>query len=345
VNLYPEKYLASASAFLDSKNIDFAGQKVLISGGSGFVGSWVIDLLRYHTLRRSQKIEILGLTRNLSLTKQKLGNENFEFVEWVEGGVEKIANLKFQFTHALHAATPATKESGSDDTFNMRYASEEGMNYLLKLAQVNGNCPRVLHTSSGAVYGRQKKDAHKFPLRQDIAGIRLDRDLKYFDYALTKRKTEILLNNATSQGFVSGLNARLFAFYGPGLPTTSHYAIGNLIEQGHHSKALQLNGSGLAIRSYLPVNMMAATILSAMESKIEGATHIGSDEGYPLKYWAELVGDIVGKPVEFLRKFDDSEDRYVPEIDMRISGIYKAHPPRELLTDWIAYEKKRHEIT
>lgn len=334
---YPEKYLDRASDFLESKNIDFTGQKILITGGSGFVGSWVIDLLRYYTEKRSQNIEILGLTRKLNLTKQKLGNENFEFIQWVEGGVEKIKDLNFQFTHALHAATPATKESGLDDTFNMHFASVEGMHLLLERAQKNMNHPRVLHTSSGAVYGKRNTELNNFPLIQDPNGIPLDKSLKYFEYALTKRKAELLLNNGTLKGFVSGLNARLFAFYGPGLPTKSHYAIGNLIDQGLNSKKLQLNGNGEAIRSYLPVNIMAATILCALESEIEGATHIGSDEGYTLKYWAELVADIVGKEIQFLGNFDDSDDKYVPEIDERVSGMHLAHPHREILTDWIEY--------
>jgi nucleoside-diphosphate-sugar epimerase len=340
VSLYPERYLARASDFLKSKEIDFTGQKILITGGSGFVGSWVVDLLKYYTDKNFQDVEILGLTRNLTLTRQKLGNENFEFIQWVEGGVERIADLKFQFTHALHAATPATKESGFDDTSNMKFASEEGMNLLLERAQINGNQPRVLHTSSGAVYGNREIELDYFPLMQDITQIRLDKDLKYFEYALTKRKAESMLNSATLQGFVSGLNARLFAFYGPGLPTTSHYAIGNLVEQGLNAKKLQLNGNGEAIRSYLPVNIMGATILCAMESDIEGATHIGSDEGHTLKYWAELVADIVGKEIEFLGKFDDSDDKYVAEIDERISGLHMAHSPHEILTTWIEYVKK-----
>ena len=337
MSCYPEKYLASASDFLESKNIDFTGQKILITGGSGFVGSWVIDLLRYYTKKKSQNIEVLGLTRKLNLTRQKLGSENFEFIQWVEGGVERIKDLEFQFTHALHAATPATKESGLDDTDNMRYASVQGMHLLLERAQKNKNQPRVLHTSSGAVYGRRKIDLDHFPLIQDPDEIPLDKSLKYFEYAFTKRKAESLLNNGTLKGFVSGLNARLFAFYGPGLPTKSHYAIGNLIDQGLNSKKLQLNGNGEAIRSYLPVNMMAATILCALESKIEGATHIGSNEGYTLKYWAKSVADIVGKEIEFLGKFDDSDDKYVPEIDERFSGMHMAHPHREILTDWIEY--------
>ena len=340
MTLYPEKYLARASSFMESKNIDFTGQKILITGGSGFVGSWVIDLLRYYTEKNSQNIEILGLTRKLRLTQQKLGNENFESIQWVEGGVERIVDLKFQFTHALHAATPATKESGLGDTSNMRFASEEGMNLLLERAQINENQPRILHTSSGAVYGKREIKLDHFPLMQDPNQIPLDKSLKYFDYALTKRKTESLLNNGTLKGFVSGLNARLFAFYGPGLPTTSHYAIGNLIDQGLNSIKLQLNGNGEAIRSYLPVDIMAATILCALESEIEGAIHIGSDEGYTLKYWAELVADIVGKEIEFLGKFDDSDDKYVPEIDERVSGMHIADQHREILTDWIEYVKR-----
>jgi dTDP-glucose 4,6-dehydratase len=136
---------------------------------------------------------------------------------------------------------------------------------------------------------------------------------------------------------VSGLNARLFAFYGPGLPTTSHYAIGNLVDQAIHSNKLTLNGNGMATRSYMPGNVMAAVILYVMKTNIEGATHIGSSEGRTLGHWAELVANVAQKEFDILGTFDDSNDKYVPENDVRIPSINFTQNPREVLTDWIAH--------
>jgi hypothetical protein len=87
----------------------------------------------------------------------------------------------------------------------------------------------------------------------------------------------------------------------------------------------------------MPGNAMAAQILYVMKTDIEGATHIGSNEGRTLGQWAGLVGSIFGKEVEILGNLDDSNDRYVPENDVRIPEINFSQDPHEVLIDWVAH--------
>jgi nucleoside-diphosphate-sugar epimerase len=335
MNLYPEEYLALASKYLESNSVDFSGSKILITGASGFVGSWTIDLIRFYAKSQSQEVEILGLSRNLKATSRKLGTENFEYLKWVEGGVDKISEIDFKFTHAIHAATPTTIETGAKDAQNVIFSTERGMDFLIEKAKINGNKPRILHTSSGAVYGSSQTANESFLLVQDISKVKYDRESRHFQYSITKNKTESKLNVATSEGWISGLNARLFAFYGHGLPTKSHYAIGNLVDQAINSQTLTLNGNGQAVRSYQSGNEMAALILYVLTSNLEGATHIGSDQGNTLKFWADLVGDAAGKEVELLAKFDDSADRYVAGADLRVPAYFEKLDSRKVLTDWM----------
>jgi dTDP-glucose 4,6-dehydratase len=334
---YPKEYLESASEYLYANSLDFTGYKILITGASGFVGSWVIELLRYFTSKSGQEIEVVGLSRDLKSTLQKLGSENFDFVNWIEGGVEKIPEIEFQFTHSVHAATPTTIKTGSMDIANVRHSSIDGMRNLLDLARSNGNKPRILHTSSGAVYGDVKLENGRIPLVQDLRIGTLDHTGRHYEYVLAKREVEELLNSATQNGLVSGINARLFAFYGPGIPTTSHYAIGNLIEQALHARLLQLNGTGKATRSYMTGNSMAAIILYLLSSDIIGATHIGSTEGKTLESWAHLVSDVCGKKVELAGEFDDRTDKYVPLLDKRIPIPNFNKPVRSILIDWMEF--------
>ena len=339
MNLYPEEYLVIASEYLEANSVDLSGNRILITGASGFVGSWIIDLLRFYAKSKSQKVEILGLSRDLNATLGKLGSENFKFLNWAEGGVDKIAEIDFEFTHAIHAATPTTSETGSKDIQNVIFSAEKGMDFLIEKAKRNGNKPRILHTSSGAVYGKSQTTSDFFPLVQDISQIEYDKDSRHFKYSISKNRTESKLNSATSEGLISGLNARLFAFYGHGLPTKSHYAIGNLVDQALNSQSLKLNGNGQAIRSYQSGNEMAALIVYCLTSNLEGATHIGSNDGSTLKFWADLVGVVACKEVELLGKFDDSSDRYVAGVDVRLPVYVEKLDSRKVLTDWIKFIK------
>jgi dTDP-glucose 4,6-dehydratase len=334
---YPEEYLESAHIYLKGNSVNFSESKILITGASGFIGSWLIEVLRYYTKAESQKIQILGLSRNLGKTHAKLGKENFEFLNWAEGGVEKLSEIKYVFSHAIHCATPATSETGSNNSENVRLSSIGGMQYLLKAAKINGNRPRILHTSSGAVYGNVRLIHEKLPLRQDFQEASVDKSSRHFTYAMAKRETELRLNQATREGYVSGVNARLFAFFGPGLPTTSHYAIGNLINQALFSESLHLNGNGKARRSYLTGNAMAAVVLYLLNKELVGATHVGSSDGRTLKNWGDMVSDISGKPLKILSKFDDSSDKYVPHWDGRIPKINFEQDHRKVINRWIKF--------
>lgn len=341
---YPEEYLESAASYLKSNSIDFSESKILITGGSGFIGSWLIELLRYYTKSESQKTQIVGLSRNLRQTLQKLGRENFEFLNWIEGGVDKIPKIQFNFSHALHCATPTTKETGSNDPDNVKNSSVVGMQHLLEVARINGNRPRILHTSSGAVYGDIQLLDGRFALYQDIEVTTLDKSSRHFTYAIAKRETELKLIRATKDGYVSGINARLFAFFGPGLPTTSQYAIGNLINQALFSEYLNLNGTGMATRSYLTGNAMAAAVLYLLSSDLVGATHVGSSNGHTLKEWGQIVSEISGKPLRVLSKFDDSSDKYVPVWDERIPAINFEQDHRKVINRWLDYERSNSRL-
>jgi dTDP-glucose 4,6-dehydratase len=341
---YPEEYLDSASKYLKKNQVDFSEAKILITGASGFIGSWLIELLRYYTKNESQNIEVLGLSRNLKKTVDKIGNENFESVNWIEGGVEKLSQINFKYTHAIHCATPTTKETGSADSVNVRLSSIDGMQHLLDLAKKNRNRPRILHTSSGAVYGNAQLVDGMFPLIQNYHQASLDKFSRHYVYAMTKRETELKLNLATKNGDVTGVNARLFAFFGPGLPITSQYAIGNLIHQALNSKSLNLNGSGMATRSYLTGNAMASLVLFALSAEFDGATHIGSNDGKFLKNWAEIISNISGKPFEILNEFDDSSDKYVPILDERIPRVDFEQDNLKVIQRWLEYAKANSKL-
>jgi dTDP-glucose 4,6-dehydratase len=341
---YPEEYLESAASYLKSNRIDFSESKILITGGSGFIGSWLIELLRYFTKSESQKIQIFGLSRNLKVTFQKVGQENFEFLNWIEGGVDKLPEIQFNFSHALHCATPTTKETGSNDPGNVKISSVGGMQHLLEAARMNGNRPRILHTSSGAVYGNVPLVDGKFALYQDLEEKALDKSSRHYAYAMAKRETELKLIQATKDGYVSGLNARLFAFFGPGLPTTSQYAIGNLIDQALFLESLNLNGTGMATRSYLTGNAMAAAVLYMLSSDLVGATHVGSSNGQALKDWGQIVSEISNKPLQVLSKFDDSSDKYVPDWDERIPRINFEQDHRKVIDRWLQYERSNSRL-
>jgi len=89
---------------------DLAGKLVLISGGSGFLGSYLVWSLMFLNMNGllSKPVKVVVLSRNqeksLKKFSQYLDNENFELI-FVD--INKTLELDLQADYVIHAASQA----------------------------------------------------------------------------------------------------------------------------------------------------------------------------------------------------------------------------------------------
>ena len=338
----PKVDLKGIADYYQANSMDFRSATFLITGGSGFVGSWLTEALLNLNQEFELGLKVTCLVRDITKAQQLFANHSSYNLRFIEADVARLTNLPNSYSHIIHAATPTTKISRGGDLENIHSSSALGAKNILSLIGNGPTRPVFLHTSSGAVYGTQPMGLARLAISTPIRATSFS-DSVADRYAQSKIETENYVNNADSQGKVVGINARLFAFMGPRLPLDQHFAIGNFISSAISDNVVKIKGDGKSVRSYLYAAEMTCHLLFLLSARISGSFHIGSDIGFELSKWAQMVADVCGAEVRFLNEDRSSPTRYVPERDFRIPQL-KHSQDRNLdnlgrWRDWIVQSK------
>jgi nucleoside-diphosphate-sugar epimerase len=224
------------------------GSRLLLTGGTGFVGSSLLESIAWANTRLGVAISVVVLTRaGAAFAAAAPHLALAPHVELVEGDVRAPHSLTGAFDGVVHAATPASAELNRERPFTMLETIYSGGQAVLELAARSGTIP-FLFTSSGAVYGLQPPELEAVPETYGGAPDPLSATNAYHE---GKRLGELQCAIAARTLGLRVKIARLFAFVGPYLPLDRHFAIGNFIRDGLAGRAISVSGDGTAVRSYL----------------------------------------------------------------------------------------------
>lgn len=337
MNVLPKDDLDRVCSYYETFGCDLQSASILISGVTGFVGSWLLESLASLDRAFDLKISLTGISRDLDKTQEMFHEYAGPNLRFIEMDVRKKFEASSGFSHIFHAATPTTVGTRAGSLSNVYDSSVLGARNLIELAKRQGNAPVFVHTSSGAVYGGQPMSLERFPLSWPRQLVTPSNSVKN-EYARAKIDTEVLIESATSDGVINGINARLFAFMGPRIPLTEHYAIGNFVYSGVYEDTIKIAGDGQSVRSYQYASDMASQLIYLLSAGIVGNYHVGSTDGRKILDWANLVGLEFSKPVEILGTDISAAARYVPEADLRVpNGLGESISKSEHLARWIAW--------
>jgi nucleoside-diphosphate-sugar epimerase len=314
----------------------FDGSRILLTGGSGFVGKWMLEIAKIAQQELAIALEIMVPTRQTSAhhvqSAVAIGCPN---VSWIKGDFMNETVDVGHIDMIIHAATPASAQLNAENPAEMLRINVEAMQSVLRYS--DGDKP-LLFTSSGAVYGSQPQTTSHFaegdvepspPIEQLSA------------YAQGKQAAEQMCRDAGDGGQCSPIIARLFAFGGEYLPRDTHFAIGNFIQNALDRKPIVIHGDGRARRSYLYGADMATWLWSALAHGDEHGEplHIGSEHSVSILELAQTVAAVSGEVLD-----------HVPEIivEKEIDPLEPVHQyvpantrTRELLqvSEWTSLEE------
>jgi dTDP-glucose 4,6-dehydratase len=314
----------------------FVGSRVLLTGGSGFVGKWMLEIAKIAQQELAIALEFVVPTRQLSAhhvqTAVAIGCPN---VSWIEGDFLNETVDVGHIDMIIHAATPASAQLNAENPAEMLRINVESMRSVLRYS--DGDTP-LLFTSSGAVYGSQPQTISHIA-EGDVEPIPPIEQLSA--YAQGKQAAERMCRDAGATGRCSPIIARMFAFGGEYLPRDTHFAIGNFMQNALDRKPIVIHGDGRARRSYLYGADMATWLWSALAhgGEHEEPLHIGSEHSVSILELAQTVAAVSGEVLN-----------YVPEIivEKEISPLEPVHQyvpanarTRELLqvSEWTPLEE------
>jgi dTDP-glucose 4,6-dehydratase len=294
---------------------ELRGERVFITGGTGFFGCWLLESFAWANDRLGLGASALVLTRDAAAFAKRAPHlARHPAVHFHVGDVRSFEFPDGEFSHVVHAATDASATLLHDDPLLMFDTIVEGTRHVLEFAR-RCHVRRFLLTSSGAVYGKQPADVAAFD-EDDYRGP--DPTVPASAYGEGKRAAELLcVLESRRSGFESKI-ARGFAFVGPYLPLDRHFAIGNFIRDAMAGGPVVVKGDGTAVRSYLYGSDLMIWLLTILKKGAAGrAYNVGSDRPTSVRELAETVARVLGAPApvilgERTTSRPDGPDRYVP---------------------------------
>jgi dTDP-glucose 4,6-dehydratase len=300
---------------------DLRGQRLFITGGTGFVGRWLLESFLWANDRMQLGAEAVVLSRNpekLARTSPHLLGERA--LSFWSGDMSDFAFPPGDFSHVIHAATE--DHAGHREAVTVLERNLQGTRRALELARQRG-ARRFLFTSSGAVYGRQPDDVTH--LSED-AVCSPDPMNTRAGYGHGKRVSEWLAAVYADEYGLEVTIGRLFAFAGPYLPLDANYAVGNFVRDALHGGPIRVRGDGTPYRSYLYAADLAVwlwTLLFRGPSK--RPYNVGSDAALTIAELAQLVASVIAPqaPVVIAQRPNAGAEveRYVPSIDRARSEL------------------------
>ncbi|HTX01018.1 MAG TPA: NAD-dependent epimerase/dehydratase family protein [Acidimicrobiales bacterium] len=282
--------LADLDAVVERSSADLvalSGASVLVTGGTGFLGSWIVaSLLRANeTLGLGQRLVVLSRSPELVPLEQGPG------LELVRGDVRILPEIG-SVDLVVHGAASSAVRFGEGDGEPRALTATivDGTRAVLELAARSG--ARLLFLSSGAVYGRQQapvgEDEHGGPDPLDPRSA----------YGEAKRLAETLCAVAALAGELEAVVARLFAFVGPRIPLEAHFAAGNFIADALARRPIEVEGDGTAQRSYLYSGDLPQWCAALLARGASGrAYNVGSPEQLSIAELATRVAALVDPPL------------------------------------------------
>jgi dTDP-glucose 4,6-dehydratase len=254
---------------------ELRGQRILITGATGFFGCWLLESFAWANDRLNLKASAVGLSRHPAvLTQKALHLARNPAISLHAADVRTGDFPRGGFSHVIHAATEASARLNRDAPMEMFETIVDGTRRTLQFS-VARSAARFLLVSSGAVYGTQPPQLTH--MSESFTGGPDSLDPANA-YAEGKRTAELLCSLAASPNFAATV-ARCFAFVGPGMALDAHFAIGNFIGDRLRDRAICVQGDGTAVRSYLYASDLMVwlwTILFKGQSR--RAYNVGSEE-------------------------------------------------------------------
>jgi UDP-glucuronate decarboxylase len=304
-------------------------KRILVTGGSGFLGSHLIDRL----LDRGDEVLCVdnlftGTKRNI---EHLLDHQRFEFMRhditlplFVE--VDEIYNL----------ACPASPVHYQHDPVQTTKTSVHGAINMLGLAKRLH--AKIFQASTSEVYGDPAihPQVESYWGNVNPIGIRSC-------YDEGKRCAETLFFDYHRQHALKIKVARIFNTYGPRMHPNDGRVVSNFIVQALQNEDITIYGEGRQTRSFCYASDLIEGFLRLMdtESEVTGPMNLGNPGEFTIRQLAELVIELTGSSSKlvFMPLPTDDPLQRQPDITMARERLAwePVVPLREGLMHTIAY--------
>ena len=281
-----------ASALDQVTGVDELREKrVLLTGATGTIGSFLIDMFLYYNEHRKGNLEIYAASRNIAGMQSRFGpaTDKLHFLAY---DLLKPIDFSCRPDYVIHAAGNAHPAAFGKDPVGTIIGNVHGTYQLLEFAK-NACARRFLYISTGEVYGQG--DLAKDSFEETYSGY-VDPMLVRSNYPMSKRATETLCAAYQEEFGLETVIVRPSHTYGPGITASDNRASAEFLLKGARGEAIVLRSPGDQLRSYTYIADAASAILTVLLRGTQGQAYniANPDARCTIAEFAETVSSCAG---------------------------------------------------
>jgi nucleoside-diphosphate-sugar epimerase len=262
------------------------GEKYLVTGGAGFIGSNIVRRL----VNEGYEVRVLD---NFSTgSRENLHGLDIELIEGDLTSYHMVQRAVTSVDYVLHqGALPSVPRSVNDPIASVNVNTLGTLNVLTAAREAGVN--RLVYASSSSIYG----DAPEFPKREDML------PSPKSPYAASKLAGEYLCHAFYETYGLETIVLRYFNVFGPFQSPHSEYAavVPNFIVAGLSDRPAIVFGDGRQSRDFTFVDNVVEANLAAVTASSEAAGrvfNVACGESYSLLDLLDVLGRILEKRIE-----------------------------------------------
>lgn len=261
--------------------------KLLVIGGTGFVGTWIAEMVAALNDEHQFAIELSLLSRSTDQFATRLPHlVNRADIHLIKSDVRQLGQLSIDADWVIHAAANPDVRTHASNPLDTASVIVDGTMSVMRMAERLSNLKMLLYLSSGLVNGSQSASANG--ITETVEGAPAP-DAS-FVYPNAKRFAETVCAAARSQCRIPVVVGRLFSLIGPYQSLDTPWAQTTFLSDALRGHAIRVLGDGQVVRSYLYGSDVAFWLLKILTAGKSGdVVNVGSPDGVTLQHLAQTV--------------------------------------------------------
>lgn len=292
----------------------------LVTGGTGFIGSYIIRTLLFYT-KKGSNIKVIAPVRNIKKARKMFGSlPNLIFVPWE---MEHELIVDEHIDYVIHAASPVGATYFLINPYDTMKQNLLGCIHIIHLCK-RIYPQKIVYIGSASSYGNKICRETNEPISEELLGDFRSMN-KNESYSISKLGVEYLLACASEQLKIQTMVVRLFSVYGPGMDFTNGSVTTDLFRQAIYSDQLIIKGNGVPVRNFGYITDIISGVFIVLHRGSTGeAYNLGSmTENYSIYDFAKHIRSHLLKPTELI--VSDLEKGRKIQNSMQIPELKKAN--------------------
>jgi len=300
------------------------GETILVTGGTGFMGTWISELVTFLNDEHGFEIKLILLSSHVDKFKRDQARiAERDEVTVIQRDVRNLKEIPTNVSYIIHAAANPDRRSHASEPLRTVEVIVDGTKAVLDYASRLPDVKKILNISSGLVYGPQPWDVPG--ISESMYG---PLDCSDFNsaYPESKRVAETICAIYRNQHRLPIVNARPFAFIGPYQSLDRPWAVNNFIRDGLLGGPIRIQGDGLTVRSYMYPSDMAWWLLNFLaRGEVGRSYNMGSPEPTTLLNLAEMIASNLPNTPKIISGLSKDKSlhssRFVPNVELASGSL------------------------